>query len=127
SVVNDEMLWSALIATDVLGLAAGAWLLFRPRARGVSWASDLRRLTWFGLALLALTFLAGSLASGGVMNGGFLILRLWCHALFCVFVPLAMARGVQRRGRIGLLVIVAGFAAEGAYVWAREVEPFRLE
>src|SRR6185436_20616068 len=57
----------------------------------------------------------------------FLILRLWCHGLFCVLAPLAIARGAQRRGAVGAAVVVLGFAAEGAYVWARRVEPYRLE
>src|SRR5262245_45828412 len=121
------MLWLLILATDLLGLAAGAWLLWGARrASEASWASDARRWTGLGVALGALASFAGL-----ALWSGFLVLRLLCHAIFCVLVPLAvplaMARAVQRRGALGLAVIVLGLGAEGTYVWARRVEPFRLE
>src|SRR5262245_35644699 len=121
------MLWLLILATDLLGLAAGAWLLWGARrASEASWASDARRWTRLGVALGALASFAGL-----ALWSGFLVLRLLCHAIFCVLVPLAVARAVQRavqrKGALGLAVIVLGLGAECAYVWAREVEPFRLE
>ena len=117
------MLLSSILATDLGGLALGAWLLWgRGRARASSWAADLVWLAALGIVLGVSTMLAG-----WALGGGFLVLRLWCHALFCVLVPLAIARGVQRRGVFGVALAVIGLLAEGAYVWARRVEPFRLE
>ena len=116
------MLWPSILATDLGGLALGAWLLFRGGARARSWTSDIGRL----LALSAV-LLGGAVLAGDVSGGGFLTLRLACHALFCVLAPLAIARGIQRRGAIGWVAVALGLAAEGAYVWAREVEPHRLE
>lgn len=126
------MLWVLILATDLVGLAAGAWLLWGGRARGGSWGADALRWAGLGLVLGVLTLLAGIGVGPGrlrlwVGGGGFLVLRLWCHVIFCVLVPLAVARGAQRRGAIGLSVVVLGLGAEGAYVWARRVEPYRLE
>ena len=117
------MLWTSILATDLLGLGLGIWLLWGSgRARAPAWSSDLGRLFGLGAGLAALT-----LAAGLKHDGGFLVLRLWCHVLFCVLVPLAIARGAQRRGAPGFACVVLGLLAEGAYVWARRVEPYRLE
>lgn len=116
------MLWTSILVTDLGGLACGAWLLFGGDQRARSWTSDLGRLVLLGAALLG-----GAALFGGVGGGGFLTLRLACHGLFCVLAPLAIARGLQRRGSIGWTVVALGLAAEGAYVWALRVEPYRLE
>jgi hypothetical protein len=55
------------------------------------------------------------------------ILRLLCHALFCVLAPLALWRGLVHRGVVGWSLVALALAAEGCYVWARRVEPYRLE
>ncbi len=116
------MWWTSILVTDLGGLACGAWLLFGGQQRARSWTDDLGRLI-----LLGVTLLGGAVLAGKVGGGGFLTLRLACHALFCVLAPLAIARGLQRRGGIGWTVVALGLAAEGAYVWARHVEPYRLE
>lgn len=117
------MLWTSILATDLLGLAAGAWLLWGGgRASEPSWSADARRWIGLGLGLGVLTLLAGL-----ALDGGFLVLRLWCHVLFCVLVPLLVARALQRRGALGAVLVVLGLTAEGAYVWARRIEPFRLQ
>lgn len=116
------MLWTSILVTDLGGLACGAWLLFGRRGPARSWASDLGRLAGLGTVLVS-----GAVLAGMLHGGGFLTLRLACHALFCVLAPLAVARGLQRRGGIGWMVVALGLAAEGAYVWARHVEPYRLE
>lgn len=108
-------------AYDVLGLLLGGWVLLRGTG-GRGWGIEVRRLA--GLAVvLALV----PLGIGGIVGGGFLILRLWCHALFCVLAPLALVRGLQRQGAAGWSLVVLALAAEGTYLWARRVEPFRLE
>jgi len=121
--VSPTVLWSSILVTDLGGLALGAWLLWAPRARGAGLRADARRGLWLGLALGALALAAGL----GLAGDAFFVLRLWCHVVFCVLAPLAIARGLQRRGAAGLAVAALGLAAEGAYLWARHVEPFRLE
>jgi len=80
------------------------------------------------LALLAAVLMPVGFALGlAVLHNRFAVLRLWCHALFCVLAPLAIARGLQRRGAFGLALAALGLAAEGAYLFARHVEPYRLE
>ncbi|MSR64109.1 MAG: hypothetical protein EXS08_16950 [Planctomycetes bacterium] len=120
--MNPTVLWSSILVTDLGGLALGAWLLWGRRALARSWSDDARRWTALGLGLGVLT-----LVTGLALGEPFLVLRLWCHVLFCVLAPLAIARGLQRRGTLGLTLVALGLAAEGAYLWARHVEPFRLE
>ena len=84
-------------------------------------------------------------------HGGFGLIRIWCHVAFCVLAPLAFWRAVvlwrsvstsatddspdsarpsaDRRGpRIAAVALGAlALLAEGVYLWARHVEPFRLE
>jgi predicted MPP superfamily phosphohydrolase len=117
------MLIVSILVTDLGGLALGAWLLWgTAERRGAGWKAAAIALGALGL-LLGLATLALGLAAGS----GFLVLRLWCHALFCVLVPLGVARGVQRRGAVGWTLVALGLLAEGAFVWARRVEPYRLE
>src|SRR5688572_26561468 len=116
------MLLVLLAATDLGGLLLGAWLLFSRPGRRTSWAGAAARLTALGLGL--------GIATGAVGLGvgqPFLVLRLWCHVLFCVLAPLGIALGLARRGTFGLTLVALGLAAEGAYLWARHVEPYRLE
>ena len=112
-----------LAALDLAGLALGAWLLFARRAqRRPSARRDLAVLSGLGLALGLGTGLLG-LEQGEP----FLILRLWCHVLFCILAPLAILLGLVRRDLPGLAGLLLGLAAVGAYAWARRVEPFWLE
>lgn len=113
----------ALAALDLTGLALGAWLLFgRRQRRRPSAGQDLATLTGLGLALGLGTGLFG-------LDRGepFLVVRLWCHVLFCILAPLAIAVGLVRRDVPGRVALVLGLAALGAYSWARRVEPFWLE
>jgi predicted MPP superfamily phosphohydrolase len=117
------MLWTSILATDLLGLGLGIWLLWGGgRARAPGWGGDVRRLCWLGAGLASL-----AIALGTAMGSGFLVLRLCCHALFCVLAPLVIARGAERRGARGIALVALGLVAEGCYVWARCVEPYRLE
>jgi predicted MPP superfamily phosphohydrolase len=121
--MGAAMLWSAILVTDLGGLALGAWLLWgTAERRAAGWKADAIALGGLGVVLGVVT-----LAAGLVTGSGFLVLRLWCHVLFCVLVPLGVVRGVQRRGGVGWTLVALGLAAEGAFVWARRVEPYRLE
>jgi uncharacterized protein len=112
-----------LAAVDLAGLVAGAWLLFgSPRRRRARPWTDVGTLVALGLVLGLAT---GAL--GWAARESFLVLRLWCHVLFCVLAPLLVARGLARRDAAGWVFLALGLAAEGAYLWARRVEPFRLE
>lgn len=69
-----------------------------------------------------------------LVRDGFALMRVLCHAVFCVLAPLGSWRGVvllRRRRPAGLVVgfglLLLGLAAEGVYLYARNVEPFRLQ
>lgn len=62
----------------------------------------------------------------GVLGSGFATVRLVCHALFCVLAPLAILRGLRRRGVLGWTMLCLGLSGEGVYLWALRVEPRRL-
>jgi len=110
----------ALIAIfDLLGLGAGVLLL-----RGGSGHPRRELLRGLGLSV---ALLAAVLVLGRMQASDFAILRLLCHALFCVLAPLALWRGLVHRGLGGWGLVVLALAAEGCYVWARRVEPYRLE
>lgn len=127
----DYPLW--LIAYDITALVVGGWLLFGAFGRpGV--LLDVVRFVLFGGALAG----AGYLCAGWVSDPRnlFLVVRFFCHGLFCVLAPLLLARGVQhlrlRRDAggapvFGVLLLLAGLGFEGCYVWARSFEPYRLE
>src|SRR5262245_57545419 len=112
-----------LAAVDLAGLVAGAWLLFgSPRRRRARPWMDVGMLVGLGVALGLATGVRGF-----AERQPFLVLRLWCHVLFCVLAPLLVVRGLARRDAAGWAFLVVGLAAEGTYLWARRVEPFRLE
>jgi len=127
----DYPLW--LIGYDIVGLAVGAWVLFGALGKpGV--LLDLLRFLVLGAALWG----AGNLCSewASYPDNLFLTLRFYCHGLFCVLVPLMLARGVHHgllrpeAGGVlafGIVLLVAGLGLEGTYLWARHVEPHRLE
>ncbi len=145
----DPVLWRCIVALDVGGLLLGALLLFVLRARrrlfmraspvamraspgamralpGAMRASPAVELVLLGGLGLALA-LCGLALGIGLFGDGFAVLRLWCHAIFCVLAPLCMARGLQRRGHFGWSLLALGACAEGVYLFARHVEPFRLQ
>lgn len=108
-------------AFDLAGLVLGGVLLLRGTG-GRGSGTEFKRLVGLAAALALVP-----LGIGGLVGGGFLVLRLWCHGLFCVLAPLALVRGLQRRGTVGWSLVVLALVADGAYLWARRVEPFRLE
>jgi predicted MPP superfamily phosphohydrolase len=62
--------------------------------------------------------------------GNFGVLRGLCHGLFCVAVPLLAWRAFCARRHyrwLAAVVLVGCAVAEAAYVFARHVEPYRLE
>ena len=94
------------------------------------------RGAWGGVARELVTWLAGALlievAAFALMvpTGGFGQIRGLAHATFCVLLPIVLVRGVRlwRHCRwFAVLSVLAALVGEGCYVWAREVEPFRLE
>ena len=107
-----------LVVFDLGALALGFRFLRGPSRPG--------RELLVGLALGAL--LGGAaFAYGKLLSNHFVILRLWCHLIFCVLAPLALWRAWIRGGVLRGSVLVLFLVAEGCYVWARRVEPFRLE
>lgn len=115
-----------LCAADVVLLLVGLWSAWRLRWRGPR--REVLALVAFGIAAaLALALPARAIAP----NPGFSVLRAACHALFCVLLPVCAGRGLRLRAlgapRVGATLLLAALAGEGCYVWAREVEPFRLE
>lgn len=116
-----------LVVLDLVGLIGGAWVLWKPRLHDPRPGEDVARL----MAWTAVLALGAALTAIVVFGSWFAVLRLWCHVLFCVFAPLAMARGVwwcrHHHARIGAAMLVLGLAMEAVYVYARRVEPFALE
>ena len=116
-----------LVCYDAVGLLCGAWLLWRRgRARAGAWMADCAIFL-----VLAVGLLAGAVAIGFAFRSPFGLLRAVAHGLFCVGAPLLLVRGIAhvRRGArwFGWSLAVAAVGAEAAYVYALEVEPFRLE
>jgi len=111
-----------LCVADAVLAGAGAWL---------GW-----RWPWRGARRDAVAFAAFGAAAGvalyrvGAGAGAFGVLRAGCHWLFCVLLPVLALRAARVFGRArGCAAAVLALAAlgEGCYLWAREVEPFRLE
>lgn len=111
-----------LAAFDAIALSLGGFAVWRAPWRGV-W-HELG--TWLAggllLAVGALALMAG--------EGGFAQMRGLAHALFCVLLPLLAVRGLRlwpANRILGAAMVSLMLLGEGLYVWAREVEPFRLE
>jgi predicted MPP superfamily phosphohydrolase len=107
---------------DVVALVLGGVVVWRQ-----PWRGGAREVVLLGavavLALVAIAVPARAL-------GGFALLRGLCHGLFCVVLPLLLVRAVRlRRAAPSFATALALVFATGeaCYVWAREVEPFRLE
>jgi uncharacterized protein len=109
-------------AADLTALILGAWLAWRtPPA---SLVQELGRLLAMGTVVVAAFFVLTT------PFGGFGVMRGLAHALFCVLLPLLLVRGIRlRRDRawFAAAAIATFVAGESIYVFAREVEPFRLE
>ena len=107
---------------DVVGLVLGlsfAWRL-RFRSRWIEWL----QLLAFGGCMLTISGVSLRLL------GGFAMLRGLTHAGFCVILPVMAGRAVRVARRAPWLAaswFLLFFAGEAIYVFAREVEPRRLE
>lgn len=128
------MLLPLLCALDVVFLAVGCWFAWRLPWRGP--LHELALIAGFGLTVAFV--LTGS---AWHWFAGFATMRAGCHALFCVCLPTLACRGVRllctqrppdrhrwitaRRHALGSLF--CALIGEACYLWAREVEPFRLE
>jgi hypothetical protein len=120
--MTDPKLFAILCALDAVCLGAGTVAMlkrgFHGRASEVVWNVGIA-----GLAGIAFTVTASPWR-------GFAVMRAMCHALFCVVLPLVALRAVRVRRQCPWLAATAlGVAVVGevCYVWARRVEPFRLE
>lgn len=128
------MLLPLLCALDVALLTFGCWFAWRLPWRGLR--RELALIAGFGLTV---AFVLAGIAEHWF--GGFATMRAGCHALFCVYLPTLACRGFRllrthepadrRRWitgrRLALGTLFCALIGEGCYVWAREVEPFRLE
>ena len=116
------MLLLVCCALDVAAFAVGAVFAVRLAWRGAL-SDALRWLAFAGVVAIAALLLARPFGSFGVMRG-------LTHALFCIALPVLAVRAlrVARHSRwfaAALLAVCVG--GEGAFVYAREVEPFDLE
>lgn len=109
---------------DAVLLALGLGLAWRRRWRGLS------REVVYGLGFGVVAAAMHWTAVAALTPDRFAVLRGVCHALFCVFLPVLFVRAIRVRRhapRTCLLTALLAAFGEGCYVWAREVEPFRLE
>ncbi|MCB9876291.1 MAG: metallophosphoesterase [Planctomycetes bacterium] len=111
-----------LCMADVVALVAAAAVALRARPR----------TAWRELATMLSFGLVAGLGLGVLQRpfGNFAVLRGFAHAISCVILPVWLLRAVvlRRRHRWLAGALVAAFVVgEGCYLWAREVEPFRLE
>ncbi|MFT7535449.1 MAG: putative MPP superfamily phosphohydrolase [Hyphomicrobiaceae bacterium] len=109
-------------AFDVAGLVFGVALAWRVRFRS-GWLEWLQLLAFAGCMLTI---------SGVLMRtlGGFAMLRGLTHAIFCVVLPVMAVRAVRLRSHslvLCILWLLAFVAGEATYVFAKEIEPRRLE
>jgi len=103
-------------------------------AFGLVCALRLRYRHWIVELLQAVAFAGAVCTVGGglllVSYGGFGMLRGVTHAVFCVTLPVLTVRGLKIRREAPWLAALACFGfvcGEAIYVFAREVEPYRLE
>ncbi len=121
------MLYTLILLLDVIGLAGGAWLLWR--AYPEKPRSILRDVA---LGMLWGCFLGViSAVAGFVLLKYFGVPRLWCHVIFCITAPLMIARGFwwMRKGNRtgGFMLALLGLLMVGTYFYARRIEPYALE
>jgi predicted MPP superfamily phosphohydrolase len=120
----NPLLLPLLNTVDAVLLAGGIACAWRLRWRGSP------REVGFGLIFGAVALGTHWVAVTSLTPDRFAVLRGICHALFCVFLPVLFVRALRGRRhapRTCLLTVLLTVFGEGCYVWAREVEPFRLE
>lgn len=114
-----------VVLVDVVGLAVGGLLLWADSVSRARW-----RDLWIPVIVALVAYVCGEEAGRLLTGSPFVGIRLACHALFCVFAPLLMARGLwllHHRAYVGALLLVLGAGMDLTYLWAREVEPFNLQ
>ena len=119
---SNAMLLLLCCVYDVLALAFGAVVLQRSPWRGLR-----RELPLLGMLAAVLVLPIGALTGA---QGGFAAMRGVSHGVFCVLLPLLALRAfcLRRDCRWFACVLAAcTITGEACYVWARRVEPFRLE
>ena len=107
---------------DTIALGIGVLMVLRLRWRGV-------RTELIG-TVVAAALVFGAIGALTLHGGGFALMRGWAHVLFCVLLPLLALRAVRILGsapRLAALWLTIAALGTGCYVWARRVEPFRLE
>lgn len=118
----------ALCAYDAVGLCAGALLLWRAGRHRTAWWSDAVKLLALETALCVLAVLLGRAFT---LHAGFAKLSFMAHSVVAVCAPLALLRGIwwlRRGGRaFAALLLAAGIAAEGVYLYASRWELTWLE
>ncbi len=118
------MLLTWLCVLDAALLVAGLLLAVRHRCRDLG--REVAIWTTFGVVTAGAFWLAAT----ALTPNRFALLRAACHALFCVFLPVLAVRGAvvaRTLPAAGTAVLVLALFGEGCYLWARRVEPFRLE
>lgn len=109
-------------AFDVVGLVFGLACAWRIRFRN-SWLEWLQLVAFGGCAVVVAAIFFRQF-------GGFAMLRGVTHAIFCVVLPTIAVRAVCLRRRapwLSALWLTAFVLGEGVYVYAKEIEPRRLE
>jgi predicted MPP superfamily phosphohydrolase len=116
---------ASLCVLDAVLVAAAAVLAWRLRWRGVR--RDVAAAAAFAGTAAAAFWFAGMRADLLML---FSELRAACHLLFCVLLPVLALRALRVRRHAPVLAaqaLLVAVTGEACYVWAREVEPFRLE
>ncbi len=128
---HRDALQFLIYCVDVGGLALGFFMLWRRRTE----LRVLHEVLLFSILGAGLG-IASAIAAYQVNLGGFGVMRLWCHVLFCVLAPLLCLRGmwllraqnalVSVR-RLGAVFVVLGMSMMSTYLYASFVEPRWLE
>ncbi|MCU0863729.1 MAG: hypothetical protein MUC36_08065 [Planctomycetes bacterium] len=119
---SPAMLLLLCCVFDALALGIGSLLVLRQPWRGVR--------TELIATAVAAGLVLGAISAVTLSGGGFALMRGWTHGLFCVLLPLLALRAIRVRRqapRLATLWLTLAALGTGCYVWARRVEPFRLE
>ncbi len=120
------------VGVDCAGMLLGIlWSIWSRRTFAKRCCGELAAMGVFGIILA----LVASLTMLLVVRDRFAVVRVLCHVLFCVMAPLGCWRGVGMASRgkglgprlVGGVAILLALGGEAVYVFARRVEPFRLQ